>query len=94
MPPELGSGGHVHYIELDQFVGPNYLVTCARRRSTRSSHPTSRSSTTGRCCTRIERTRFTPHSPLELSYSIGSALVRREIDLVAALAPNRLAEAA
>ena len=25
--PELGSGGHVHYVELDQFVGPNYLVT-------------------------------------------------------------------
>jgi Mg2+ and Co2+ transporter CorA len=25
--PELGSGGHVHYIELDQFVGPSYLVT-------------------------------------------------------------------
>ncbi len=25
--PELGSGGHVHYVELDQFVGSNYLVT-------------------------------------------------------------------
>lgn len=23
--PERGSGGHVHYIELDQFIGRNYL---------------------------------------------------------------------
>jgi Mg2+ and Co2+ transporter CorA len=25
--PEPGAGGHVHYVELDQFVGPNWLVT-------------------------------------------------------------------
>src|SRR5674536_62367 len=25
--PERGDRGHVHYIELDQFVGPHYLVT-------------------------------------------------------------------
>ena len=25
--PEAGIGGHVHYLELDQFIGPNYLVT-------------------------------------------------------------------
>jgi Mg2+ and Co2+ transporter CorA len=25
--PELGKGGHVHYVELDQFIGPRYLVT-------------------------------------------------------------------
>jgi Mg2+ and Co2+ transporter CorA len=25
--PELGTGGHVHYVELDQFIGPRYLVT-------------------------------------------------------------------
>jgi magnesium transporter len=25
--PEPGSGGHVHYIELDQVVGPNWLLT-------------------------------------------------------------------
>ena len=25
--PELGKGGHVHHLELDQFVGPGYLVT-------------------------------------------------------------------
>jgi magnesium transporter len=25
--PEPGAGGHVHYVELDQFIGPNYYVT-------------------------------------------------------------------
>jgi magnesium transporter len=25
--PELGQHGHVHYVELDQFIGTNYLVT-------------------------------------------------------------------
>jgi Mg2+ and Co2+ transporter CorA len=25
--PEIGTGGHVHYLELDQFIGANYLVT-------------------------------------------------------------------
>ena len=25
--PELGKGGHVHHLELDQFVGRGYLVT-------------------------------------------------------------------
>lgn len=25
--PEAGVGGHVHYLELDQFIGPGYLVT-------------------------------------------------------------------
>ena len=25
--PERGEHGHVHYVELDQFIGPHYLVT-------------------------------------------------------------------
>ena len=25
--PEIGHGGHVHYLELDQFIGQNFLVT-------------------------------------------------------------------
>lgn len=25
--PEIGRGGHVHYLELDQFVGEDFLVT-------------------------------------------------------------------
>jgi Mg2+ and Co2+ transporter CorA len=25
--PQVGRRGHVHYVELDQFIGRNYLVT-------------------------------------------------------------------
>jgi Mg2+ and Co2+ transporter CorA len=25
--PELGKGGHVHYVELDQFIGARFVVT-------------------------------------------------------------------
>ena len=25
--PEIGAAGHVHYLELDQFIGEAYLVT-------------------------------------------------------------------
>jgi len=25
--PQIGSGGHVHYLELDQFVGEDFLIT-------------------------------------------------------------------
>jgi magnesium transporter len=25
--PEIGAGGHVHYLELDQFIGEDFLVT-------------------------------------------------------------------
>ena len=28
--PELGQRGHVHYLELDQLIGRNYLVTVQR----------------------------------------------------------------
>jgi magnesium transporter len=83
--PELGSGGHVHYIELDQFIGPNYLVTVHG-----PLNPVVDTEVafvdTRQVLHRIERGDLRPSSPLELSYAIGSALVRREIDLVAALA--------
>ena len=38
--PERGKRGHVHYIELDQFIGRRYLVT-VHGRSIRRSTPTS-----------------------------------------------------
>jgi magnesium transporter len=73
--PELGKGGHVHYVELDQFVGPRYLVTIhgpvnpavteeASLRETRAVRQ------------RIEAGRLRPRSPFELSYSIVSALAQ------------------
>jgi magnesium transporter len=73
--PELGRGGHVHYVELDQFIGPRYLVTVhgpvnpavpseAALRETRTVRQ------------RIEAGRLRPGSPFELSYAIVSALAQ------------------
>ena len=83
--PELGSGGHVHYVELDQFVGPNYLVTVHGPLNP-AVNPEVAFADTRLVLRRIEQGEIHPRTPMELSYSIVSALVRREIDLVAALA--------
>jgi magnesium transporter len=83
--PEPGTGGHVHYVELDQFVGPNYLVTVHGPLSP-AVNPQVAFADTGLVLQRIERDEIHPRTPMELSYSIVSALARREIELVAALA--------
>jgi magnesium transporter len=73
--PELGTGGHVHYVELDQFIGRRYVVTVhgpvnpavtqeAALRETRA------------VLGRIEAGRLRPKSPFELSYAIVSALAQ------------------
>jgi magnesium transporter len=83
--PELGSGGHVHYIELDQFIGPNYLVTVHGPLNP-VVNPDVAFIDTKHVLQRIEQGQFRPTSSLELSYAIAAALIRREVDLVAALA--------
>src|SRR6478609_8145384 len=82
--PELGSGGHVHYVELDQFVGPNYPVT-VHGPLNRAVNPEVAFVDTRLMLRRIEQDEMHPRTPMELSYSIVSALARGEIDLVAAL---------
>jgi magnesium transporter len=73
--PEFGTGGHVHYVELDQFIGPRYVVTVhgpvnpavteeATQRETRA------------VLRRIQTGRLRPRSPFELSYAIVSALAQ------------------
>ena len=83
--PEIGHGGHVHYLELDQFIGQNFLVTIhgplnpvvpleAALRETRQ------------VAERIHSGRLKPTSPFGLTYAIVSAIARRESALVADLA--------
>ena len=83
--PEIGRGGHVHYVELDQFIGQNFLVTIhgplnpvvpieAALRETRH------------VAERIHSGRLRPTSPFGLTYAIVSAIARRESALVADLA--------
>jgi magnesium transporter len=75
--PERGQRGHVHYIELDQIIGRNYLVTvhgpvnsavdaAVAARETRAVHA------------RIVAGRFRPTSAFELSHAIVSALTRNQ----------------
>lgn len=73
--PAEGSAGHVHYVELDQFIGRNFLVTVhgpvnprvdpeAVRRDVRST------------VQRLESGRLRPSTPFELSYAVLSSMAR------------------
>lgn len=88
--PFSGEAGHVHLLELDQLVGRRYLVTVhgpinpgvdiseALRETEAVRH-------------RIEDGRLRPGSPAELSHAIGSAIVRRQRNLISDVA-ERLPE--
>jgi magnesium transporter len=73
--PELGKGGHVHYIELDQFIGPRYLVT-VHGPVNPAVTPEAALRETRAVLGRIEAGRLRPTSPFELSYAIVSALAQ------------------
>jgi Mg2+ and Co2+ transporter CorA len=83
--PHVGRRGHVHYVELDQFLGGNYLVTVHGPLNP-AVDPEVALLDTRAVRRRIERGALAPRSPYELSYAIVSALTRREMDLVAKLA--------
>jgi magnesium transporter len=83
--PELGTGGHVHYVELDQFIGPNYLVTVHGPLNP-IVKPEVALRDTALVLRHIEAGDLRPQSPMALSGAILSALVRRETDLIATLA--------
>jgi magnesium transporter len=83
--PELGSRGHVHYIELDQFLGHNYLVTVHGPLNP-AVDPSVAYLDTEAVLRRIENGHLHPHSAFELSAAIVTSMTRREVDLVARLA--------
>jgi magnesium transporter len=83
--PQVGQSGHVHYVELDQFIGKNYLVTVHGPLNP-TVDPAVAQIDTDNICHRIEQKHLQVGSPFELSQWIVSALIRRELDLVAQLA--------
>jgi len=83
--PHVGRRGHVHYVELDQFVGRNYLVTVHGPLNP-AVDPEVALLDTRTVLGRMERGSLHPRSPFELSHAIVTALTRREIALVAGLA--------
>jgi magnesium transporter len=83
--PKVGKRGHVHYVELDQFVGKNYLVTVHGPLNP-VVDPEVAFLDTKTVVRRLEKGQVRMASPFELSYGIVSAMIRREADLIAELA--------
>jgi magnesium transporter len=83
--PEIGERGHVHYLELDQFIGRDFLVTVHGPLNPVVPLETALQETR-QVIGRIEAGRLHPSSPFGLTYAIVSTIVRRESALVADLA--------
>lgn len=75
--PESGTHGHVHYIELDQFVGRNYLVTVHGPINPAVNPEVALRQTKG-VARRIEAGRSLPKTAWDLSYAVVSALARQQ----------------
>jgi magnesium transporter len=73
--PELGKAGHVHYVELDQFVGARYLVTVHGPVNPAVSQEVALRETNA-VLRRLEAGRLRAASPFDLSYAIASQLAR------------------
>jgi magnesium transporter len=83
--PEVGQRGHVHYVELDQFVGRNYLITVHGPLNP-AVRPEVALIDTADVLRRIEKKHLVIDSAAELSHWVVSSMIRRESDLVANLA--------
>ena len=73
--PELGEHGHVHYVELDQFIAGNYLVTVhGPTNPAVPAHVPVRDTTL--VWDRILEGRLLPRSATEVSHAIVASMVR------------------
>lgn len=73
--PEQGRAGHIHYVELDVFVGPNYLVT-VHGPVNPAVDPVVALRETRAVLERIEAGRLQPKAPVELLYAVVSTMTR------------------
>jgi magnesium transporter len=83
--PEIGAGGHVHYLELDQFVGENFLVTVHGPLSPKVPLESALRETAA-VAARLESGRLHATSPFGLTYAIVSSIARREAERVTDIA--------
>jgi magnesium transporter len=83
--PELGTGGRVHHLELDQFVGPGYLVTVHGPLDPEVI-PELAFRETNAVLKRIKAGRLRPKASFELSHAIVSAMTRHQESFVGILA--------
>jgi magnesium transporter len=82
--PERGARGHVHYVELDQFVGPNWLITVHGPVNPAVSSEVALVETRA-VARRLESGRLHPSSAADLSFALVTALTGRMRDLLFAL---------
>lgn len=83
--PQIGEHGHVHYLELDQFIGEHYLVTVHGPLSPKVDPVVARREVDS-VVERLESGRLRPTSPFGLTYAIVSTIARNEAAMVADLA--------
>jgi Mg2+ and Co2+ transporter CorA len=83
--PELGTGGRVHHLELDQFIGPGYLVTVHGPLDPEVI-PELAFRETDAVLKRIRAGRMRPTRSFELSHAIVSAMTRHQEGFVGILA--------
>jgi magnesium transporter len=83
--PERGRGGSVRHVELDQFIGPGFLVTVHGPLDPAVA-PEVALRETGAVRARVAAGRLRPSSSFELSYAIVSAVARHQEAFVATLA--------
>jgi magnesium transporter len=74
--PERGDGGHVHFVELDRFIGPGYLVTVHGPLNPAVPLGVALRDTND-VLERVRSQRLRPKSSFELSHAIVSTLARR-----------------
>jgi Mg2+ and Co2+ transporter CorA len=79
--PERGAGGHVHYVELDQFVGTRYVVTVHGPVNPAVDARVALRDTQA-VLDRLESGTLRPSSPFGLSHAIVSTLTHRLEDFV------------
>ncbi|MET0765849.1 MAG: magnesium transporter CorA family protein [Blastococcus sp.] len=82
--PERGARGHVHYIELDQFIGPDWLIT-VHGPVNPAVRPEVALVETRAIARRLETGRLQPTSAAELSYAVVTAMTGRMRDLLVTL---------
>ena len=83
--PEIGARGHMHYLELDQFVGEDFLVTVHGPLNPKVPLEAALRETEG-VAARMDSGRLHPTSPFGLTYAIVSSIARREAEMVAEIA--------
>jgi magnesium transporter len=74
--PERGARGHVHYVELDQFVGPGWIITVHGPLNPKVA-PDAAKVETSTVTRRLTEGRLRPTTAHELSYALVSTMVGR-----------------